>query len=153
MTVSEPTRNVPEAKLPSRHRGSLALHEARCTSCMVCARECPVWCIHITSATIVTGGEEGSATGAGRRRARSEHRLEHFAIDFGVCMYCGLCVQACPFDALAWIPDPVSHRDGPRGLVVERRALAAAWARVPEPLPLEAGSVPVDTRPPRTGRG
>jgi NADH-quinone oxidoreductase subunit I len=28
--------------------------------------------------------------------------LDEFTIDFGVCMYCGICVDVCPFDALAW---------------------------------------------------
>ena len=30
-----------------RARGVIALHEENCTSCMLCARECPDWCIYI----------------------------------------------------------------------------------------------------------
>src|SRR5262249_2731635 len=26
-------------------------------------------------------------------------------IDYALCMYCGICVEVCPFDALFWAPD------------------------------------------------
>ena len=32
---------------PIRARGVIALHEGNCTSCMLCARSCPDWCIYI----------------------------------------------------------------------------------------------------------
>ena len=25
-----------------------------------------------------------------------------FTIDYGTCLYCGICIEECPFDALAW---------------------------------------------------
>ena len=31
--------------------------------------------------------------------------LDRFAIDFSLCMYCGICVEACPYDALFWSPE------------------------------------------------
>ena len=39
---------------------------------------------------------------AGGGRARSAKILDRFAIDYALCMYCGICVEACPFDALFW---------------------------------------------------
>mgnify|MGYP003376232240 CR=1 FL=1 len=78
-------------------RGVIALVPAACTSCMICVRECPCWCITLDSHT-----EEVSEPGA--RRPRSVNVLDAFAIDFGLCMYCGICVDACPFDALEWTP-------------------------------------------------
>jgi NADH-quinone oxidoreductase subunit I len=30
-------------------RGAIALDAAACTSCMLCVKECPDWCIHIES--------------------------------------------------------------------------------------------------------
>ena len=35
--------------LPPRSRGVIALLEENCTVCMLCARECPDWCIYIDS--------------------------------------------------------------------------------------------------------
>ncbi|MDQ3661573.1 MAG: NADH-quinone oxidoreductase subunit I, partial [Actinomycetota bacterium] len=35
--------------LPARTRGVIALKEENCTVCMLCARECPDWCIYIDS--------------------------------------------------------------------------------------------------------
>jgi NADH-quinone oxidoreductase subunit I len=32
---------------PIRARGVIALREDNCTSCMLCARSCPDWCIYI----------------------------------------------------------------------------------------------------------
>jgi len=41
--------------------------------------------------------------------------LDRFTIDFGLCMYCGICVDVCPFDALEWQPQhdyPAATRSG-----------------------------------------
>ncbi len=84
--------------LPPRSRGVIALFEENCTVCMVCVRECPDWCIYIDSHT-----EAVPAAGGGRDRQRNV--LDRFAIDFALCMYCGICVEVCPFDALFWSPE------------------------------------------------
>ena len=42
--------------------------------------------------------------------------LDEFTIDWGLCMYCGICVEVCPFDALAWRPDTVAPASAPDGL-------------------------------------
>lgn len=76
--------------------GRIRLIEAACTSCMVCARECPVWCITIDSHTEPVSN---LPTGA---RVRTQNVLDRFVIDWNLCMYCGICVDECPFDALAW---------------------------------------------------
>ena len=31
--------------------------------------------------------------------------LDRFDIDYALCMYCGICVEVCPFDALFWSPE------------------------------------------------
>ena len=84
--------------LPPRSRGVIALVEENCTSCMLCARECPSWCIYIDShkETVPPATEGG--------RERSRNMLDRFAIDYSLCMYCGICIEVCPFDALAWSP-------------------------------------------------
>ena len=84
----------------TRH-GSIRLIESNCTSCMICARECPTWCISIDSHS------EPVADLSVGARPRTEHVLDRFAIDWSLCMYCGICVDECPFDALEWV-DPVT---------------------------------------------
>ncbi len=76
--------------------GTIHLEPAKCTSCMLCVKECPTWCISLESHT-------EQVTEEGARRPKSVAVLDYFAIDFGVCMYCGICIDVCPFDALAWV--------------------------------------------------
>jgi NADH-quinone oxidoreductase subunit I len=95
------TRQYPEVEpeLPPRSRGVIALLAENCTSCMVCARECPDWCIYIES------HKETMPPAAPGGRERTRNSLDRFAIDFSLCMYCGICVEVCPFDALFWSPE------------------------------------------------
>ncbi|MBD2898654.1 NAD(P)H-quinone oxidoreductase subunit I [Actinomadura sp. RB99] len=100
MTRRSITRQYPEVQpdLPPRSRGVIALFEENCTVCMLCARECPDWCIYIDSHK-----ETVPAEGGGRPRVHNV--LDRFAIDFALCMYCGICIEVCPFDALFWSPE------------------------------------------------
>src|SRR5690606_24514796 len=100
MTRRSITRQYPEVQpeLPPRSRGVIALFEENCTVCMLCARECPDWCIYIDSHKETLPAEGGG-------RARTRNVLDRFAIDFALCMYCGICVEVCPFDALFWSPE------------------------------------------------
>ena len=77
----------------------IRLIEPACTSCMICARECPSWCISIDSHTEPV---EGLPPGA---RDRTRNVLDRFAIDWSLCMYCGICIEECPYDALEWVGD------------------------------------------------
>ncbi|RZS78991.1 4Fe-4S binding protein [Motilibacter rhizosphaerae] len=82
-----------------RRRGVIALREESCTVCMLCVRECPDWCITIDSHV-----ERVPAEGPGGR-PRTAHVLDRFDIDYALCLYCGICVEVCPFDALFWSPE------------------------------------------------
>ncbi len=95
------TQQYPDEKpnLPPRSRGVIALKEENCTVCYLCSRECPDWCIYIDA------HKETHPPAAGGGRARSVKVLDRFAIDYALCMYCGICVEVCPFDALFWAPD------------------------------------------------
>ncbi|MBN2248437.1 MAG: 4Fe-4S binding protein [Coriobacteriia bacterium] len=56
----------------------------RCTACMTCVRVCPD---HILSIDLES------------REDKVKH-IEAFGYEVGACMMCGLCVEACPFDAI-----------------------------------------------------
>jgi NADH-quinone oxidoreductase subunit I len=94
------TQQYPHVKpdLPARTRGVIALMEENCTVCYKCSRECPDWCIYIDA-------HKETHEPAGGGRARSAKVLDRFAIDYALCMYCGICVEVCPFDALFWSPE------------------------------------------------
>jgi NADH-quinone oxidoreductase subunit I len=116
---------------PPRSRGTIGLLEENCTVCMLCARECPDWCLFVEGHTELAP----PVRPGGRPRAR--HVLDRFAIDFSLCMYCGICIEVCPFDALFWAPEVVPATDARDDLVEEREALRAWMRDVPPPPPLD----------------
>jgi NADH-quinone oxidoreductase subunit I len=93
--------------------GWIRLIEPACTSCMICARECPTWCISIDSHTEPV---EGLPSGA---RGRTQNVLDRFAIDWSLCMYCGICIEECPFDALEWVSEQTQSASTSDALVEE----------------------------------
>jgi NADH-quinone oxidoreductase subunit I len=117
-----------------RARGVIALHEGNCTSCMLCARECPVWCIYI----------EGHKELAPPRRAggkpRQVNKLDRFDIDFALCMYCGICVEVCPFEALFWSPEFEYSEPHISDLLHDKTRLGQWMTTVQEFEPYEAGA-------------
>jgi len=120
---------------PERARGVIALDIEACTVCMLCARECPDWCIYIEGHK----EQQPPAEPGGRARARSV--LDRFDIDFALCMFCGICVEVCPFDALFWSPEyEYSGRDL-ADLLHDKGRLSQWLGTVPEPPALE-GSEP-----------
>lgn len=79
---------------------SIRLIAERCTSCMICARECPSWCIALDAHTEpVPGSPPGP-------RQRTHRVLDAFSLDWSRCLFCGICIEECPFDALAWDERP-----------------------------------------------
>ena len=116
--------------VPVRSRGTIALLAENCTSCLLCAQECPNWCIHIQAHPQSEPARSGG-------RARTRQILDSFVIDFSVCMYCGICVQVCPFDALFWSPQVTPDAAARAGLRQDRDRLAASMPSVPPPVPLD----------------
>ena len=123
-----------EPELPVRSRGVIALQEENCTSCMLCARECPSWCIYIDShkETIPATTEGG--------RDRSQNVLDRFDIDFSLCMYCSICIEVCPFDALHWSPEFAYAEGDIVDLTHDMNRLREWMWTVPPPPALEAGA-------------
>ncbi|WP_051760993.1 4Fe-4S binding protein [Herbidospora cretacea] len=131
------TQQYPEVRpdLPPRSRGVIALVEENCTSCMLCARECPDWCIYIDSHKETLPAPEGG-------RPRQRNVLDRFAIDFSLCMYCGICIEVCPFDALFWAPEFEYAEGDIRNLLHEKDRLGEWVSSVPAPPPHEANAEP-----------
>jgi NADH-quinone oxidoreductase subunit I len=48
-------------------------------------------------------------------------------------MYCGICIEVCPFDALHWAPDHSYAEFDLRNLTHEKEQLGSWMADVPEP--------------------
>jgi len=119
-----------EIPLP-RARGVIALDVEACTVCMLCARDCPDWCIYIE------GHKEQQPPAEPGGRARSRSVLDRFDIDFALCMYCGICVEVCPFDALFWSPEYEYSTRNVADLLHDKARLTEWLATVPEPPALE----------------
>ena len=124
-----------QPELPARSRGVIALVEENCTACMLCARECPDWCIYIDSHKETLPAPEGG-------RPRTRNVLDRFAIDFSLCMYCGICVEVCPFDALFWSPEFEYAEYDIRDLLHEKDRLGEWVKTVPPPPALESETTP-----------
>ena len=70
--------------IPVNARTNLLWFEERCTGCSTCAQACPDGCILVATSP----AEDGSLN------------IDRYEIDFRLCMYCGLCVEACPYEAI-----------------------------------------------------
>jgi formate hydrogenlyase subunit 6/NADH:ubiquinone oxidoreductase subunit I len=131
------TQQYPEVKpdLPARSRGVIALKQENCTVCYKCSRECPDWCIYIDAHKETNPPASGG-------KARSVKVLDRFAIDFSLCMYCGICVEVCPFDALFWSPEFEYSTYSILDLVHEKDKLEEWTYHVLPPPALEVGAEP-----------
>ena len=99
---------------------SIALHPASCTSCMLCVRECPDWCISIEAHS---EPDLAAPEYSNSRRQATKNVLDKFTINFGDCMWCGICVEVCPFDALFWSSTQLESSSSPEDLIQDQNQL------------------------------
>ncbi len=80
--------------MPERSRGVVVLlsnketGELNCTACILCAKACP------TAAIIIER----------HRGDDKKWKVDSFKVDNSICCYCGLCEEACNFDAIKLTP-------------------------------------------------
>ena len=130
-TVDYP--HVKEDPVP-RARGVIALYEENCTACMLCAPRVSRL-VHLHRGSQVPG----SAAARGGQAA-PENALDRFDIDFSLCMYCGICVEVCPFEALFWSPEYEYSEPHIADLLHDKSRLAEWMETVPDFEAYEAGS-------------
>lgn len=97
-----------KAVLPQRARWAVQMKydeqgEHKCTACMACEKACPDYIIKID----VTTAED-----------RSKH-IDRWHYEIGACMMCGLCVEACGFDAIEMGHDYELARTNPDELAID----------------------------------
>ena len=136
MTRRSVTQQYPDVKpeLPPRSRGVIALLEENCTVCMLCVRSCPDWCIYIE------GHKEKAPPRREGGKPRTVSALDRFDIDYGLCMYCGICVEVCPFDAIFWSPEYEYSEPRIADLLHDKDRLGEWMETVPDFEAYEAGS-------------
>ena len=81
------TTQYPEQRLNTARRirgNELIWSREKCTGCATCAKTCPQGVIHIETS-------EGDA---------NSYVVDRFEVDVGYCIFCGLCVESCPYAAL-----------------------------------------------------
>ena len=105
ITVKYPYEKL---EIPERARWAVAptfdeQGAPKCTACMACIRACPD---HILDLEVTT------------REDKSKH-IDHYSYEIGACMMCGLCVEACPFDAIEMSHDYELARMDPAELTYD----------------------------------
>ena len=96
-------------------------------------------------ASAPTGASTSRATRPGAapprgRQAPPVNALDRFDIDYSLCMYCGICVEVCPFDALFWSPEYEYSEPRIADLLHDKTRLGEWMETVPDFEPYEAGS-------------
>lgn len=83
--------------MPDNYRGILNVEMSICTACKLCEKACPIDCIKIDAVKCDKSKVQGTKLEKPSVKTRTCTR---FDIHMGKCMFCALCVFACPTGAL-----------------------------------------------------
>ena len=152
MLTRPTTQQYPKQKpaLAPRTRGVIALMEEELHGLHALAPASAPTGASTSTPTRRRGSRPRTAVGA-----RTRNILDRFAIDFALCMYCGICVEVCPFDALFWSPEFEYSTLTIEGSCDHEKEQLRKWMdTVPPPPELEYGAeLPRAPRPRPRGRG
>jgi NADH-quinone oxidoreductase subunit I len=97
------TLQYPDQKweIPDGARGKLDVHIDDCIGCLQCARACPVECITIETKKPPPGLDMGKTSDGTKKKLV----VPFFDINLTTCLYCGLCVEACPTGCIRMTKD------------------------------------------------
>lgn len=76
-------------RISERYRGMLEMDDPKCIGCLMCALTCPIDVISIQVVKLPD------------RKAKAP---AEYSINYAKCMYCGLCVEVCPTQAVYFTP-------------------------------------------------
>jgi len=107
ITVQYPRESL---QMFPRTRARLVNHEDECGVCLACQRACPSKCFVIKGVRAEKDEDLGILPDGKPKRMH----LVQFDVEMSTCLYCGLCVDACPTGSLRWEKPqekPVYNRD------------------------------------------
>ncbi len=138
--------------MPENYRGVLGVNLETCTSCGLCVKACPIECIVIDTVkcdkTKLTDNSGNTVLNRFTQKEALKTRAStRFDINIGKCMFCGLCVIACPTRAIqhtnifemnrhnlddlviAFVPEEEKRAAMARGEEIEKEAAAKKAAK------------------------
>jgi NADH-quinone oxidoreductase chain I len=141
------TEEYPEVKRPTqpRYHGRHQLNRhpdglEKCVGCELCAWSCPADAIY------VEGADNDDTVGGGGRFSPGERYGRVYQINYLRCIFCGLCIEACPTRALT-MTNVYELADNDRSkLIFEKHQLLAPLQEgmVQPPHPVVEGTVERD---------
>ncbi|MBX9769343.1 MAG: 4Fe-4S dicluster domain-containing protein [Bdellovibrionales bacterium] len=100
--------------IPVIARTRLKNHFPECTGCLDCAKVCPTKAIEIQGIEYSSLSRPMTPSGSPIYRT-----IDSYAIDYSVCVSCGLCVAVCPTQCLSHDKSPPASQSQVRDLRID----------------------------------